>query len=171
MLVAGIDPAATTGAGYAEFDGARLSAFLTPPDWRYDAAAVEGPWPGKMGKVQMWSLGFTAARAILAVKAERKFILTPKVWRAQWPCLVGGGPWDQLPQPARAVLPLPKDVIVGRLRRDIVRLGFASGEAVSAWTDDMVEAGGIAVALWRLLTTPGPKGKPWRPKPGQVVRA
>lgn len=157
MLVAGIDPAATTGAGYAEFDGARLSAFLTPPDWRYDAAAVEGPWPGKMGKVQMWSLGFTAARSILGVNAERKFILTPKVWRAQWPDTLSTA--------------LPKDVIVGRLRRDIVRAGYASQAEVETWTDDMVEAGGIAVALWRLLTTPGPKGKPWRPKPGQVVRA
>lgn len=158
----GIDPSSTTGAGYAVFDGVALTAYDAAPSYALDerlgvnAAAVEGPWPGKMGKVQMWTLGFDACRRIMPVRAERKFILTPKVWRAQWP--------DTL-SPA-----LPKDVIVGRLRRDIVRLRFASGVDVAAWTDDMVEAGGIAVALWRLLTTPGPKGKPWRPAKAQVVR-
>lgn len=156
MITLGIDPSGTTGCGYGVFDGVHVQAFEDETFGRADACAVEGPWAGPMGKVSMWGLGFDAAWRLCEVKAERKFILRPKEWRAQWPRLAHGS--------------LPGDVIVGRLRQDIVAAGYAPKALVDLWTHDMVEAAGIAVALHRLLTTPGPKGKPWRPRKGCEVR-
>ncbi len=161
MITLGIDPSGTTGCGYGVFDGVHVQAFDTDPqlnEARFvpDACAVEGPWAGPMGKVSMWGLGFDAAWRLCSVKADRKFILKPKEWRAQWPRLANGS--------------LPGDVIVGRLRQDMVAAGYSTKDVVDLWTHDMVEAAGIAVALHRLLTTPGPKGKPWRPRKGCEVR-
>ncbi len=159
MITLGIDPSGTTGCGYALFDGANvhaspLAAYSTAMG--IDACAVEGPWAGPMGKVSMWGLGFDAAWRLCEAASKRKFILRPKEWRAQWPRLAN-----------RA---LPGDVIVGRLRQDLVAAGYTTKALVDLWTHDMVEAAGIAVALHQLLTTPGPKGKPWRPRKGCEVR-
>lgn len=156
MLTEGIDPSGTTGCGYGVFDGNRVHAFDRDPCLTTDACAVEGPWAGPMGKVSMWGLGFDASWRLCSVEAERKFILKPKEWRAQWPRLANGS--------------LPGDVIVGRLRQDLVSAGYVDKSTVDGWTHDMVEAAGIAVALHRLLTTPGPKGKPWRPRKGCEVK-
>jgi hypothetical protein len=160
LITLGIDPSGTTGAGYGVFDGQYASAYAeTLPPARpilFHACAVEGPWPGPMGKVSMWGLGFDAAWRLQQVHADRKFILKPKEWRAQWPRLAHGA--------------LPGDVIVGRLRQDIVAFGYATKGDVDAWTHDMVEAAGIAIALHRLLSYVGPKGKPWRPRKGCEVK-
>ncbi len=160
MITEGIDPSGTTGCGYGIFNGTTVVAYENAPPLGQglyiDACAVEGPWAGPMGKVSMWGLGFDAAWRLCSVKADRKFILKPKEWRAQWPRLANQA--------------LPGDVIVGRLRQDLVAAGYTTKDVVVTWTHDMVEAAGIAVALHRLLTTPGPKGKPWRPRKGCEVR-
>jgi hypothetical protein len=161
VITLGIDPSATTGAGYAMFDGRRLGNVQAEPNshmlqLRVHGAAVEGPWVGPMGKVSMWGLGFDAAWRLCEVHAERKFILRPKEWRAQWPSLANAA--------------LPGDVIVNKLRRDIIAAGYATPGDVATWTHDMVEAAGIAIALHRLLEYVGPNGKGWRPRKGCEVR-
>src|SRR5262245_9373610 len=88
-----------------------------------DFALVEGPWRGRMGPVQSWALGFDAGwrlREVPLAPGGRRFILRPNEWREEW---FGSAP-------------LPKSVMIARLRRD---LGL--GPDV---TDDCVEAAGIA---------------------------
>lgn len=137
-LVLGIDPSGTTGAGYALWGSILVWTASEAPTSgaRYDHAVVEGPWAhGPMGKVAMWGLGFDAAWRLATVNAERKFILRPDEWRAEWGDLLLGK---------------PKSVIVARLRRE---LGLGPNV-----TDDCVEAAGIAGAWARRLARAGTKG-------------
>lgn len=133
-LVVGIDPSAER-PGYAvcRDDGTLVYASVDPPPLTEPAAwaVVEGPWIGRMGKLQMWGLGADAGWRLRGVSAMNHAILRPKDWRSEWG--YGAG--------------LPKDVIVARLRRDLER----SGRYEAGWTDDVVEACGIAIAFARKL--------------------
>jgi hypothetical protein len=140
MLILGIDPSGTTGAGYAYWGTEQgLISWATEASggFKYDFAVVEGPWTrgNKMGRVHMWGLGFDAAWRLATVNADRKFILRPDEWRAEW---------------GELLLGKPKSVIVARLRRE---LGL--GPDV---TDDCVEAAGIAGGWARRLARAGTKG-------------
>lgn len=148
-IIAGIDPSGTTGHGLAlwctergllwcglDWDVRPYANEKAPGSPTVDHAVAEGPWPhGPMGKVAMWSLGFDCAWRLASVSAQRKFILRPDEWRAEWD-LVGK----------------PKSVIVNRLRRD---LGLPGAEI----TDDMVEAAGIAGAWAKRLERTGGDGR------------
>lgn len=141
-LVLGIDPSAAA-PGYAVWctDSARLiHAATEPPCFPCDVAVVESGWPhGKAGKVQMWGLGLDAGWRLCAAAAQDKYTIAPKAWRAA----LGG-------LPANA----PKDVIVARLRM----LRYKAYDA-STWTDDVVEAAGIAEATAILLARPLKKNR------------
>lgn len=137
MLILGIDPSGTTGHGYAAWcteRGYLWSGLTLPPGAVFDHAVVEGPWRGPMGGIAMWGLGFDASWRLCEVLATRKFILCPKEWRTEW-----------------GLDGKPKSVIVARLRRDLKLQG-------EGWTDDMVEAAGLAGGWARRLARAGTKG-------------
>lgn len=138
-MIVGIDPG-NAAPGYCILQGGVIAyAGVTLPDLRQfvvEACAVEGQWSAarggrRIGVMSMAALAFDAGLRLGLVPAQRRFKLPPKVWRdALWPS--GGA--------------LPKSVVVARLRRDL--------SAPAAWTDDVVEACGIAHALARLLNGP-----------------
>ena len=131
-LILGLDPG-TESPGFAAWSvlhQAIVYAAATPPPWAVDAIVTESGWAhGPMGKTQMWGLGWRAAwqtRDCLDRSPEAAvYTIAPKAWRAA----LGG-------LPANA----PNPIIVARLR--ILRYRDVS----SAWTDDMVEAAGLAEA-------------------------
>ncbi len=136
MLILGIDPSGER-PGYAVWSVLHqqiVFADVIPPAFVCDAAAVESGWPhGKAGKLQMWGLGLDAGWRLCSATAAAKYTIAPKVWRAA----LGG-------LPANA----PKPVIVARLR--VLRYSGYVNEP--SWTDDVVEAAGIAEATAIMLS-------------------
>lgn len=142
MKVLGIDPSAES-PGYAVWDTSTstiLYARDVAPEFACDIAVVESGWcHGKMGKVQMWGLGLDAGWRLCSALAHTKYTIAPKAWRAA----LGG-------LPANA----PKAVIVARLR--VLRYRVYD---TTAWTDDVVEACGVAEATAILLSRPIKKNR------------
>lgn len=147
MLIGGIDPSGTTGHGLAVWctDRGLLWWGQTWPDGtQLDHAVVEGPWSrqNKMGRLQMWGLGFDAAWRLREAPAARKFVLRPDEWRQEYGW-VGRS----------------KAVIVGRLRRDLdIVPTDAAVDSRRRGTADEVEAAGIAGAWALRLARAGTKG-------------
>lgn len=150
-LVLGIDPG-TESPGFAVWDvgtGTLPSAaapmklvYAAPkdPPFQVDAIVCESGWPhGPMGKLGMWGLGWRAAwqmrDALEGSPSATCYTIAPKAWRAA----LGG-------LPANA----PKPVIVARLRLLRYR-GYVNAER---WTDDVLEACGIAEAAALILGRP-----------------
>ncbi len=139
-MIVGIDPG-NAAPGYCVLTSSGTIAYagVTLPDlFPVDAVAVEGQWTSgrgggrRIGVMSMAALAFDAGLRLGLVPAQRRFKLPPKVWRdVLW---TGGGA-------------LPKSVVVARLRRDVPGVD-------AAWTDDVVEACGIAYALRALLAGP-----------------
>lgn len=143
--ILGIDPSEEKPgfAVWSTLHNAIIYAGAKPPPFRCDAAVVESGWPhGKAGKVQMWGLGFDAGWRLCAAAADELYTIAPKVWRAA----LGG-------LPANA----PKAVIVARLRE--LRYRPRHGALVDTWTDDVVEAAGIAEATAIMLARPFKKNR------------
>jgi hypothetical protein len=135
MLILGIDPGANPGyAVWNNEGGVLIWASTDPPPYPCDVAVVERGFPhGKMGRDGHWGLGFGAGWRLCAADAPLKCTIAPKAWRVA----LGG-------LPANA----PKEVIVARLRLLRYR-GYVNAES---WTDDVVEAAGIAEATALILT-------------------
>lgn len=143
-MVCGVDPSAER-PGYAVWSTDPVSgqqaivwAAVTPPPYPVDVIACESGWAhGPMGKLQMWGLGLDCGWRLrgLADASPNAVVYTiaPKAWRAA----LGG-------LPANA----PKEVIVARLRMLRYR-GYVNAES---WTDDVVEACGIAEAAAIILS-------------------
>lgn len=144
-LILGLDPG-TESPGFAVWSvlhGMIVYVGRHPPLWPVDAIVTESGWPhGKMGKTQMWGLGWRAAwqtRDCLDRSPDAAvYTIAPKAWRAA----LGG-------LPANA----PKAVIVARLR--VLRYRDVSSD----WTDDMVEAAGLAEAGAIILARPFKKDR------------
>lgn len=136
-LVGGIDPG-NAAPGYAVWSTEHQAIVYASVDpWSPMVAhtAVEGQWAAargskRIGVMSMAALAFDAGLRLGLVPTTYRYRLPPKVWR-------GVFGWDGL----------PKAVIVSRLRRDLVGGG-------DGWTDDVVEACGIAKALAMLLDGP-----------------
>lgn len=144
MLCLGIDPSAAA-PGYAVWSigpghlaGILIHAGTEPPIYRCDVAVVERGWThGAMGKDGHWGLGFDAGWRLALADAPVKYTIRPKAWRAALGILSSP----------------PKAVIVARLRtlRYAHYLQAAPG-LDGGWTDDVVEACGIAEATAILLS-------------------
>lgn len=112
------------------------------------AAVVERGFIGRIGRLGMWGLGFGAAWRLSAVTfgghSVRAYTIRPdgkSGWRAALP--VRPGEFNTFDG-------LPKDVVVNRLRHRYQMRNPEDG----AWTDDMVEACGIAEAAAAILARP-----------------
>jgi hypothetical protein len=147
MIIGGIDPSGTTGHGLAVWctdRGLLWWGQAWPAGTLLDFAVVEGPWSrqNKMGKLQMWGLGFDASWRLCEAPAARKFVQRPDEWRAEWG-------WVGKAKP----------VIINRLRRDLdIVPTDAAIDTIRRGTDDEVEAAGIAGAWARRLARAGTKG-------------
>lgn len=149
-LICGIDPG-TESPGFAVWcthTGRFTYAAPVPPAFAVDLAVVESGWShGAMGKVQMWGLGFKAARQLLSVQlnpgvdgAVQRYHLKPDAWRAALGLQAN----------------FPKHVCVGRLRLLRYR---AYAQAATMWTDDVVEACGVAEGAALLMLQPLKKNR------------
>lgn len=162
-LVLGIDPGVES-PGYAVWDSEQKRHVYVgahcPTAVAVDAVVVESGFIGRMGLKSMWGLGFGAGwrlceAAVLtthecgSVLGGRIYTIRPdgaQGWRAALPVRPGEfSTFDGL----------PKDVLVNRLRHRYQMRNPEDG----AWTDDMVEACGIAEAAAAILARPLAKNR------------
>lgn len=164
MLILGIDPGVES-PGYAVWDAERqLHVYIgahCPTALAVDAVAVESGFIGRMGLKSMWGLGFGAGwrlceavvlttRECGSVLGDRIYTIRPDGktgWRA---ALIQRNSRDFAVYDG-----LPKDVLVHRLRHRYQMRNPEDG----AWTDDMVEACGIAEAAAAILARPLAKNR------------
>lgn len=142
MLICAIDPGLES-PGFAVWDtatGRHVYVGASAPGFSVAVAVVESGFIGRMGLKAMWGLGFRASWQLRDVVASQLYTIRPdgkSGWRAA------------LPSRERGFMTfdgLPKDVLVSRLRHRY--------QAPADWTDDMVEACGIAEAAAAILARP-----------------
>lgn len=153
VVVLGIDPGAG-GAGYCAWDAWEsrplyIGSEMPAGRFVFDALVIESGFIGKMGKRQMWGLGFDAGRrlerAIAQTRPGEIYTIRPdgrNGWRANLP---------KRPGTFQEYDGLPGDVIVNRLR---ARYGFGAER-----TEHEIEACGIAEAAAAILQRPKAKDR------------
>ena len=146
MLICGIDPGLDS-PGFAVWDtcaGRHVYVGSSAPTFGVDVAVVESGFIGRIGKLGMWGLGFRACWQLRDVQTDVRYTIRPDGktgWRAALPLKPGS---------FQTYYGNDKAVIVNRLRHRYQMRNPEDG----AWTDDMVEACGIAEAAAAILARP-----------------